>query len=274
MHQISCRPGGTGGRAPRSVSWGAILAAALTAALAGAAAEPAAGAQWVVTLYTGVSHTYQGSLDIVQPSTHTDVSLDPVAWAPHPYGLGAPYYGVRFSYFPSRTAHVGATLDFTHYKMYAETAENVIAHGTWNGAPIDAYAPLGSFVQKLEIAHGVNLTSLNGEYRWNPTFEDGPWQTHVGAGLLVYLPHADGIIDGVGVNESYQYAGYGGQVFGGAEYTLPARMQPQGLPLKRITLLIESKLNAGSLDIDLDPDTRIDTDTTTLHLVAGVSLYF
>jgi hypothetical protein len=133
---------------------------------------------------------------------------------------------------------------------------------------------VSSLVQALEIAHGVNLTSIDGQYRWNQTFDEGPWEKHVGAGVLIYLPHSDGTIDGIGVNGNYQYAGYGGQVFGGAEYSLPARMQPQGAPLKRITLLIEGKVNVGNLSIGMDPDTRIETGTTTLHLIAGVSLHF
>ncbi len=254
---------------------GALRTALVGSMLAGAlGAGSAARAEWVATFYTGVSHTYESNLEVVQPATRSDATFEAVSWAPHPFALGAPYYGVRFSYFPSSGAHVGATFDFTHYKMYAETAEDVVVRGTWNGAPIDEYTQMSAFVQRLEIAHGVNLTSLDGQYRWNEEFDDGPWEKHIGAGALLYLPHSDGTIDGIGVNGNYQYAGYGGQIFGGAEYTLPARLQPHGIPLKRITLLIESKLNVGDLNIDLDPATRIDTRTTTLHLIAGVSLHF
>lgn len=244
-------------------------AAALLIGLSGLCTT--ARAEWVLTLYTGASHTYRSNLEVDQPSTRSDATFDDVSWAPHPFGLGAPYYGLRMTYFPTPRAHVGAAIDFTHYKMYAETAEPVKAHGVLGGAPFYADAPLGTFVQSLEIAHGVNLTSLDGEYRWNPQFDRGPWQTHVGAGLLVYAPHADGTIDGVGVNESYQYGGWGGQIFGGAEYTLPRRLEPRWA---RITLLVESKLDVGHLDIDLDPATRIRTSVTTLHLIGGLSFHF
>ena len=230
-----------------------------------------AQAEWVATLYTGDSHTYASDLTVIQPGTDSDASLSRVSWAPHPRGHGAPYYGVRVSYFPSVASHVGAVLDFTHYKMYAETEEPMTLRGEWNGRPVNQYATLASAIQSLEIAHGVNLISLDAEYRWNTRFDDGPWQTHIGAGLVAYVPHADGIIDGVGVDESYQYGGFGGQIFGGAEYTLPARWQPRNT---RLTLLVEGKLDDGNIDLRLDPDTRIETRLTTLHLIAGVSVHF
>jgi hypothetical protein len=230
-----------------------------------------ARAEWVLTLYTGASHTYASTVHVTRPSTASDASFDGVPWAPHPFALGAPYYGVRLSYFPSRKAHVGATLDFTHYKMYAETAEPVKARGVWNGAPLHADAPLDRYVQSFQISHGINLTSLDGQYRWNPLFEHGPWEKHVGAGLLVYLPHSEGTIDGLGVSGDYRYAGWGGQIFGGVEYALHRRWTPRW---SRLTLLIESKLDMGSLDLDLDPLTRVHTRVATLHLLGGIAVHF
>jgi hypothetical protein len=230
-----------------------------------------ARAEWVLTLYTGASHTYASTVHVTQPATGSDASFEGVPWAPHPFALGAPYYGVRVSYFPSRRAHVGATLDFTHYKMYAETAQPVKAAGVWNGVPFRAYAPLDRYVQDFQISHGVNLASLAVQYRWNPQFDRGPWEKHVGVGLLAYLPHSKGTIDGLAVNGDYGYAGWGGQIFGGVEYALPRRWTPRG-PL--VALLIESKLDMGSLDLELDPLTRVHTRVATLHLLGGIALHF
>jgi hypothetical protein len=232
---------------------------------------PETRAEWVLTLYTGASHTYASTVHVAQPTTGSEATFALVSWAPHPFALGAPYYGVRLAWFAAPSSHVGVLIDFTHYKMYAETAEWVSARGLWSGAPLDTHAPLGAFVQNLELAQGVNLASLAAEYRWNPKFEDGPWQTHVGAGLNAYLPHAQGTINGVSVSEGYRYAGWGGQVFGGAEYTLPRRWTP---PWMRLGLLVESKLDHGDLDLDLDPATSVETRVTTLHLTAGVSWHF
>lgn len=75
--------------------------------------------------------------------------------------------------------------------------------------------------------------------------------------------------DGLAVNGGYRYAGWSGQIFGGAEYTLPRRWTPRR---PRVTLLIESKLDMGSLD--LDPLTRVHTRVARLHLLGGIALYF
>ncbi len=50
-------------------------------------------------------------------------------------------------------------VDFTRYKMYAETGERVSARGLWSGGPLDTHAPLGRFVQNFKL-DGVNLASL------------------------------------------------------------------------------------------------------------------
>lgn len=243
--------------------------AALAAALF--ALAPRARAEWVLTLYTGASHTYASTLHISQSSTGSDAEFASVAWAAHPFALGLPYFGARLAWSGKSTAHVAALIDFTHYKMYAETAERVRAQGLWGHAPFYAYVPLGTFVQHLEISHGVNLTSLGAEYRWNPGFGDGPWQPHIGAGLDVYLPQAEGTIGGVGASSNYQYAGWGAQLFAGTEYALPRRWGPRWM---RIAALLESKLDHGNLDMDLDPSTDVRTRVTTLHLIGGLSLHF
>lgn len=236
--------------------WTAPLAGVLTLWQAQAWAE------WVVTVYTGVSHTFASDVRIRQGGS--DATFAAVAWAPHPFSQGAPYYGVRITYFPRSASHAGALLDFTHYKMYAETADLVPVHGVWNGAPVHETAILASRVQRLQISHGVNLTSISGEYRWNPVFAPGVWQTHAGAGLVVYLPHAEGVIDGTSVSGGYEYGGFGGQIFGGTEYGLT----------QHLGLLLEGKFDAGSLDLNLDPQTRIETDVRSLHLIGGISWHF
>ena len=223
-----------------------------------------ARAGWVLSLYTGVSHTFASDLSVSQSATRSQATFEGVSWAPHPYSQGAPYYGLRISYFAGRADHLGAALDYTHYKMYLQTADSVHVQGIWNGTPVNAFAPLAQRVQRLEIAHGVNLASLNAVYRFNPDFAKGRWDAHAGAGLLVYVPHSDGVIDGVGVNERYQYGGAGGQLFAGTEYKL----------LQHVALMLEGKFDAGSVDIDLDPSTRIHTQVRSVHLFGGVALHF
>ena len=178
-----------------------------------------ARAEWVLSAYTGVSHTFASDVRVRQTASGSDATFHAVAWAPHPFTQGAPYYGLRLS-FRRPHARLGGTLDFTHYKMYAQTADTVQMRGTWNGVPVSAVTYLAARIQQLQISHGVNLTSINAQYRWGPPLNRGTWTVHAGAGLLVYLPHAEGMVDGIGVSGDYQYGGKGGQIFGGAEYGL------------------------------------------------------
>src|SRR5207245_8172832 len=60
----------------------------------------------------------------------------------------------------------GGNLDFTHYKMYAETDRVTAVEGRWNGSRVREFALMKTRVQNFEISHGVNLTSLNADYRW------------------------------------------------------------------------------------------------------------
>ncbi len=171
---------------------------------------------------------------------------------------------MRVSYFPQRALRLGGFVEYTHYKMYAETAQTVEIHGRWNGAPVAQFAPLNQRVQHLEISHGVNLISLGAEYRWNPAFQRGRWRTHVGAGALFYLPHAEGKIDSIAESSNYQYAGSGGQIFAGTALRV----------YRHIALMMEGKFDMGSLGVNLDPGTRFSTQVRTLHIIGGVSLQF
>lgn len=220
--------------------------------------------EWVAFVYTGASHTFASDLRVRQSGSGSDATFQGVSWSPHPFTQGAPYYGLRLSYFPSTSSHVGATIDFTHYKMYAQTAQIVYMHGTWNGAPVNGPTYLGARVQQFQVSHGVNLTSLNAQYRWGADFGKSQWQSHVGLGLLVYLPHSEGTVDDVGVGGDYQYGGTGGQVFAGTEYGIA----------QHIGVTVESKFDFGRLELDLDPHTHVDTQVRTWHLLGGLTVHF
>ena len=226
-----------------------------------------ARAELVVSIYTGTSHTWDSDLRIRQTGSASDATFQNVHWEAHPFRT-APYYGIRISYFPPGIARLGGTLDYTHYKMYADTNRTVWVRGTWNGSPINQSALMSTRIQNFEISHGVNLTSANLQYRWPSAFEHGGgvsrWEAHAGAGVVGYLPHAEGSINGVPSNANYPFAGFGGQVFAGAEYRL----------YRRVGLLVETKFDAGHLDMGLNPSTRAETDVRTLHIIGGLALHF
>lgn len=226
-----------------------------------------AHAEWVVSAYTGTSHTWASDLRIRQDGSASNATFQGVHWAAHPFEA-APYYGIRITYFPGDAPRLGGTFDFTHYKMYADTGRAVWVRGTWNGSPINQYAPMNTRVQNFELSHGVNLTSVNVQYRWRGAFDTlqgtSRWEPHIGVGLVGYLPHAEGSINGVPSSANYPLAGFGGQIFAGTEYRL----------CRHIGLLVETKFDAGNLGIDLDPATTADTSVRTLHIIGGLAMHF
>jgi len=227
----------------------------------------AARAETIVSLYTGTSHTHSSDLRLRQPGTQSDAEFQGVHWQARPFE-DAPYYGVRISYFPTGRQQLGASLDFTHYKLYAEAERVLAVRGEWNGAPVDDVSAMRARVSDFEISHGVNLTSLNVQYRWGAERGTSPagtrWQPHVGTGIVTYLPHAEGTVNGIAASGDYQLAGFGYQLFAGTEYLLSGRL----------SLLVETKFDAGHLDIDLDRATRAETRVRTLHALAGIALHF
>lgn len=208
-------------------------------------------------VYTGTSHSHASTVRFRQPATASDAAFHGVHWDPKPFE-DAPYYGVRIAYQPSQFEHVAFSVEFTHYKMYANTEREVAVRGVWNGAAVDGAELMSTRVPRIEISHGVNLTGLNVEYRW-PTASR--WTPYVGAGAVAYFPHAEGEVNGVPVEADYQHAGLGYQLFAGTDLSLS----------RHFALIAQVKYDSGNLDIALSPDTRLETDTDTVHALVGIA---
>lgn len=225
-----------------------------------------ARAELAISLYTGTSHTHSSDLRVRQTSSDSDATFEHVHWQAQPF-QGAPYYGLSLTYFPSAPAQWGGGLDFTHYKMVADVGRVLPVRGRWNGAPVNESAPMSSRIPHLEISHGVNLISLNLARRWSL---DGAGaflsrlQPELGAGVVGYLPHAEGSINDVPTGADYRWAGGGYQIFAGGEYRLTTH----------VSLLLRTKFDSGALNIDLQPDARLETHTRTWHAIGGVSIHF
>ncbi len=151
--------------------------------------------------------------------------------------------------------------------MYAETDQLAQVRGQWLGAPVDESAPMQLRVQDLEISHGVNLISLNVNRRWNLQSTRGffsHFRPELGAGLTGYGPHAEGTLNGVFSSGDYQWAGTGYQIFAGGEYRLS----------NRLGLMLRTKFDSGKLNVDLQPDARLETHTRTVHGIGGLAIHF
>lgn len=226
-----------------------------------------ARAEQVLTPYVGTSHSGSSDMRVSQVSSDSDAVFSRVHWQARPL-QDAPYYGISLARFPAAPRKQwGGSIDFTHYKMYADVGRALSVRGRWNGAPVNESAPMLSRIERLEISHGVNLVSLNVSRRWNLEGAGdflSRLQPEIGAGIVGYLPHAEGAINGIPTGADYRWAGGGYQVFAGSQYRLT----------RRFSLLLRTKFDSGTLNIDLQPDARSETRTRTWHAIGGVSIHF
>ena len=222
------------------------------------------GAETSVSLYTGTSFTRHSDLHVTQSSTASDATFDDVRWKAKPF-TPAPYYGLKASHFLESNPRWGISLDFTHYKMYADTGKNVAVRGQWNGAPVDTSAPLGERVQRFEISHGVNMLALNVLYRWTDPAGPAPGrlQPYVGAGPAYYLLHPESTVNNRSFSGGYQGSGIGIQVLVGLHYPVT----------RQLGLFAEAKFNAGKARMDT-ADGQADTPIRSVHGIAGASWSF
>lgn len=221
-------------------------------------------AETSISIYTGTSFTRRSDLHVTQSSTASNATFEDVAWKAKPF-TPAPYYGLKASHFLESNPKWGVSLDFTHYKMYADTARSSIVTGQWNGAPVDTSAPLGQRVQRFEISHGVNMIALNVLYRWSDPAGSVPGrlQPYVGGGPAYYLLHPESTINNRSFSGGYQGSGLGIQVLVGLHYPVT----------RQLGLFAEAKFNAGKARMDV-ADGQADTPVRSVHGIAGASWSF
>ena len=222
-----------------------------------------ASAETSFAIYTGTSATRDSRLHLVQPGAGTDLTVRDVHWSADPF-KPAPYYGLRITHFPQPDSGWGLMLDYTHYKMYADTQAAVSAQGRVRGVAVAGPVPLNRFVQRFEISHGVNVLGLNAVYRLQePTFMGLSWRPYVGAGIAHYRPHAETTVDGAPFETGYDASGFGYQLLAGAQHPLG----------QKTGFFVEARFNSGTARIRIAEGTA-ETPLRTFHLVAGISRSF
>ena len=221
------------------------------------------GSSWAETVaqvYTGSSSTRDSDLRIIQRGAGTDITLHDVDWNGKPFKT-APYYGLRLARFPDQYSHWGIGIEYTHYKMYADTGRVTNATGVWKGAAVSTAVPMDQYVQHFEVSHGMNMISFVGMYRWASATDR--LQPYAGAGLAYYMPHSENTIDNRAHETGYESSGGGYQVLGGVQYKLTPKT----------ALFTEAKFNSGTLKVDI-ADGRAETPVRTWHIVAGLGWIF
>jgi len=223
---------------------GALLALALCCA----GVRPAnAGETWL-SVYIGIARTQRSDIHISQPRTATDVTIRGVRWDDRSFQPSI-YYGIRLSYVFSRSSNLAVNLDFTHYKIYAETERYVKVDGIWRGKHVEEEAPLDRYVQDFDITHGLNMIALD-------VVCCG--RAYAGGGLAYYVAHGENRIGGEANRERYAGTGFGYQLLGGYRDAL------SGDPL-----FAEVKYNSGDAVIETARQGRAETRVRTWHLLLG-----
>jgi opacity protein-like surface antigen len=183
-----------------------------------------------------------------------------VHWGADPF-KAAPYYGLRVSWFAAPESRWEASLDFTHYKVYARTARAVRLQGTWTGGTAAGTVPLDQYVQRFELSHGVNLLSVNALYRWtSPQLLAGRLQPYVGAGPAWYVPHAESTIGARPHEAGYRPAGFALHLQAGAQYRFT----------ERVSVFVEAKFDHRHAKVDV-ADGTARTSLRTMHLIGGIT---
>jgi lipid A oxidase len=231
----------------------------IAAVLLGMLLSPEVPAENIFSVYTGTSATRNSELHLSGRRAGIDVTVHDVHWDADPF-KAAPYYGLRYTHFFEQRPEWGVALDFTHYKMVADTERAVPLSGTWKGAAVNTRARMDQYVQQFEISHGVNMLSINGVYRWR---SPSAWQPYAGVGLGYYRPHAETTVDHRPHATGYDHSGFGYQLLAGVQYRFGTQWGA----------FAEVKFNSGTARLDI-ADGRARTRLRTFHLLGGVQYIF
>jgi lipid A oxidase len=216
-------------------------ATAASSAPAAPRATPSAdlGPEFMIAGYGGAPYTYPSDVSVQKPGVH-DFTAKDVPWKGEPF-KNPIYYGVRIARWFGNGV-MGSMLDFTHSKVLAQRAEEVLFEGTFNGEKMPERAKIQEYFKRLEASHGHNMLTLNGLLRL-PGFG---WRLHpyVGLGGGINLPHSEVWLDKDNSRTyEYQYAGPVGQALIGLEFRT-----------SRASYFFEYKFSLAKYDMPLSQD--------------------
>jgi opacity protein-like surface antigen len=238
------------------------LLALFSLALAATSAAGSPRDERYFAAYGGVSTTGDSYIHLRQPGTNTNVRLNGVAWNDKSFESPL-YYGFRAVQYSSRRPWLGYGVDFFHYKVYADPTDPVEPSGVVNGQPVSGTQPLGNFIRRFSISHGVNYVTFVVMVRTTShigkPFNEGRFRAYAGVGAGPAILHPEAAI-GDDFKEKYQYAGWGWQAFGGVEYLLDSGK----------AVFAEGKFSNDSFKVDV-PGGTARTRLSTRHVAVGVS---
>lgn len=165
-------------------------------------------ATWSIAIAIGISFAHPSDLRIDQPTRDTHAVVHDVRWAGQSF-VSPLYYVVRLGYGD-------VALDFTHFKIIAETQRVTDISGTWHGAAVSQNTPISKYVQHFELSHGVNSIALIA-LAHNPAHRS----LYAGIGPVIFMPHAETRLDDSPNQWGYAYGGVGFEAVGGVGMPAP-----------------------------------------------------
>ena len=177
--------------------------------------------EWYFTPYIGESHTRSSGLLLRRPGTR--LNYENVHWRDESY-KGPLYYGFKFTYWPN-DAILGLSIDFIHYKVFADIDRSTQVTGVLNGQPYNQNEPISNTLGRWSISHGVNYFTVNGLLRPRPKsgeYGSGKFFPYGGAGFGFVVNHPESDIDNE-FFQQYQWGGWTWQVFAGVEYRVNSK---------------------------------------------------
>ncbi len=177
-------------------------------------------AEWHVAAFLGVAHTQNSNVRIRQPSLATDLSFRDVSYRGESFE-SPQYYGLRSGYFFSQ--HLGIEAEFIHLKVFANLTRPVQMSGTVSGLPISGIFPMGAFVQRFSVSHGLNLLLANvvARKQFYRSAQEGLGRVIINAhaGVGGTIPHAETEVVGL-PDQHYQWGRAAFHLAAGAEFRL------------------------------------------------------
>jgi lipid A oxidase len=200
-------------------------------------------AEMQISIYGGANWNFDSDVRLDAGAVQDDRS---VSWDGAAFDF-PPYWGVRGTYWMSKTSPWGFAIDYTHQKASAN---------------ID-FENDGVF-DRLEFTDGNNLLIFEVLYRFNPMM-GGALVPYVGAGIGVTVPHVEVTLDDVDRKTfEYQCCGPAAQILAGLEYKLDQTW----------SLFTEAKLSYSRIDADLNGGGTLETDLWSPAIAIGVTYRF
>ena len=256
----------------------ALLALALALATAPLSADDAAAApkakkgrgDLFFKVATGLGLTEDSDLGIRQsdPGGNTNLTFSDVSWEDNSLsGPSARYTTVRVGYFLADKPWMGVTVEFMHYKVFAEVERSVRVTGINEGVPIDAVQPMSAIVERYVVGNGVNFLTASflarKRLKRSEKFPHGCVQPYVGVGAGPTLLYTQSTVNGKYRSGPYEFGGIGLAALGGVQLQVSRRWD----------LFAEYKRTYTQANGSID-DGSSRTDLFTDHFTVGVGVHF